>query len=270
MKKKGRRVLFCCLAVVFAVSTGALLLQLLDKAGGKSTYQDALKVATGETVSPQPSPASEPEEAAPLWIPEPVEGDPVMEEMAAISLTALRKENPDVVGWIRIPGTEVDYPLMQGTDNDYYLERTWDGQINSVGSIFLEYQNSPDFTDYNTIVYGHNMADGSMFGGLSRYFSEIYWEQHPYIYVTSDAGVYRYEVFSAYRAGLEDPTYGLSFRKTETRREFILHALENTEVLTKIIPGFQDRILTLSTCSGAGYSSRWVVHGRLKMVETGN
>ena len=90
---------------------------------------------------------------------------------------------------------------------------------------------------------------------------------HPYIYLTTDAGVYRYEVFSSYKADVDGETYGLSFELVKTKARFLLHALENSVIDTGIMPDVTDRILTLSTCSGAGYTTRWVVHARLKMVE---
>lgn len=75
-----------------------------------------------------------------------------------IDLAALRAVNPDVVGWISIPGTKIDYPFLQGEDNQHYLNHTWDGARNGVGSVFLECQVSPDFSDFNTIIYGHNVS----------------------------------------------------------------------------------------------------------------
>ena len=111
-----------------------------------------------------------------------------------------------MVGWIQIPGTEIDYPLMQGKDNDFYLNNNWRGAKEYVGSIFLEYRNDPDMTDFNTIVYGHNMANGSMFGSLHRYQYDAYPEEHPYVYIVTDAGVLRYEVFSTYNAEVTSPT----------------------------------------------------------------
>lgn len=272
MKKKTRMILTLLLVAVFIVSTGALLRQFRDNAGGEDAYADALAIASGDGAQKETEAAAEetivPTQPQTAWVPAPVEdGDPVLEEMMEIDLTALREVNADVVGWIRIPETKIDYPLMQGQDNEYYLNRTWQGNRNSVGSIFLESRNQSDMMDYNTIVYGHNMADGSMFAALRKY-NQAYWEKHPYVYILTDAAVYRYEIFAAYKAQLDAPTYGLSFYQSSTRANFINYALENSAIDTQIIPEERDRILTLSTCSGAGYTNRWVVQARLKMVET--
>lgn len=255
------------LAGICLFSTAMLLRQYRDNSGGEDAYQEALCIASGE---PENQPASEETTSAPiqtLWVPEQVEDDPQMEEMLSIDLAALRQVNEDVVGWIRIPDTKIDYPLMQGEDNAYYLKHTWEGRSNSVGSIFLEHLSNPELTEFNTIIYGHNMNNGSMFAGLRKYTQEGYWEKHPYVYILSDAGVYRYEVFAAHKVTLDSPVYGLSFNQSSTRIHFLTHALENTQIQTDIIPELTDRILTLSTCSGAGYTTRWVVQARLKMVE---
>lgn len=259
------------LAVVFVISTALLLCQFGDNAGGEDAYGDALAIASGtgsrEEQEPAITEATEPVILETIWVPAAVEDDPMMEEMAAIDLAALREVNEDVVGWIRIPNTKIDYPMMQGEDNDYYLKHTWDRRRNSVGSIFLEHLSSPDLTDYNTIVYGHNMNDGSMFAGLRRYTTQKYWEEHPYVYMVTDEGVYRYEIFASYKADVESAAYGLSFNQTKTKVNFLQYALEKSKIETQIIPEKNDRILTLSTCSGSGYTTRWVVQARLKMVE---
>lgn len=270
MKKKHRICLNILLAAVFVFSTALLLRSMGDTSSGQEDYGDALAIASGdsrEMTQSTTEAATQPTEPETIWIPAPVEDDPMMEEMAAIDLTALREVNADVVGWIRIPETKIDYPLLQGEDNDYYLKHTWKGGKNIVGSIFLESRNSPDLTDYNTIVYGHNMSSGAMFAGLHKFRKQSYWEAHPYVYLTTEEGVYRYEIFSSYRADVESATYGLSFRQAETRAEFLRHSLESSVIDTGIQPEENDRILTLSTCSGAGYSNRWVVQARLKMVE---
>lgn len=273
MTKTLRKRLMLVLAAVCLISTSLFLRQLFHDAGGETSYDAALAVAMQQEpdpevpLAPAPSLPTEPVQQEPVWIPAPVEDDPELETLAAIDLAALREVNADVIGWIYIPGSKINYPLLQGEDNDYYLKHAWDHRATSVGSIFLEHRSSPELTDYNTIVYGHNMNSGSMFAGLRNFATQRYWEKHPYVYILSDAGVYRYEVFASYKAPIDSATYGLSFNQRETKAEFLLHALENTKIQTGIIPEEHDRILTLSTCSGAGYSNRWVVQARLRMVQ---
>jgi len=204
-----------------------------------------------------------------IWVPAEVEEeDAHIRYLEAIDLAALRETNPDVLGWIFIPDTPIDHPLLQGEDNEYYLKRTWEGNRNIMGSIFLETENTPDFTDFNTIVYGHNMNDGSMFAEIKQYRDQEYAQQHPYVYILNDAGAFRYEVFAAYEADVESSTYGLSFNQSKTRINFLEEASKNSDISMQIEPALTDRVLTLSTCTGTGYSSRWVVQARLKMIYT--
>lgn len=268
MKRSVKTLLTLVLTLVFLFSTLQYLKSRQEKAQGNSTYEEALTLAvsTRQDVS-QPTPVTETPAAQPQWVAAPVEEeDPHIKFLQELDLAALREVNPDVVGWILIPDTEINYPLLQGKDNDYYLNRTWDEQSNAMGSIFLEYLSSPDLTDFNTIVYGHNMNDGSMFAGLREYRNQEFREEHPYVYILSDFGVYRYEVFSSYYANVKSNTYGLVFSTETSRTQFLDKITGDSVIDTGLRPETTDRILTLSTCSGAGYSHRWVVHARLKMV----
>lgn len=91
------------------------------------------------------------------------------DHLPKIDFHGLRAINGDIVAWIQIPGIEVDYPVVQGEDNEHYLHYTFDGKENIAGSIFLDYRNRADFTDGKVILYGHNMQDGSMFSNLEKY-----------------------------------------------------------------------------------------------------
>lgn len=271
MKKSIRLSLTALLALVFLFSTAKLLTQQQDNTAGSSSYQDAIVLASSKTpLAALPEPTTEPTSAPEIlqWVPAPLEEeDPHIQTLAEMDLEALREVNPDVVGWILIPDTKVNYPLMQGEDNDYYLNRTWEGKRNSIGSIFLEHLNSPDLTDFNTIVYGHNMKNGAMFGCLHQFRYQDHWQTHPYVYIRTDEGTYRYEIFAAYRAEKESNTYALHFPNDPFKEAFVQEALENSVIETGVQPEITDRFLTLSTCSGAGYSTRWVVQARLKMVQ---
>lgn len=291
MKRNIRKLLSAALLVVCLFSTIKVLLQWLDQGEGDDAYRNAAELAqssqrgTIPTAAPTiqwaeateppateetaPPATEEPVPPEPIWVPAPVEEeDAILTALASTDLNALRQVNPDVIGWIRIPNTQVNYPLMQGEDNTFYLENTWEGNPNAYGSIFLESRNSPDMTDFNTIIYGHNMANGSMFGVLSSFGYQWYWTWNPYVYIVTDEGAFRYEIFSSYSAPVDSATYGLSFNQLETREEFIAMALENSQIDTGITPASTDRIITLSTCTGLGYENRRVVHAYLKMIQS--
>lgn len=199
-----------------------------------------------------------------MWEPIPVEEDSVVEELKTIDLTALREMNDDVIGWIHIPDTVIDYPLLQGEDNQYYLNHTWDNKENAVGAIFMESTNTSDFSDFHTIVYGHNMKSKTMFSAIKNYWDESYWREHPYIYIVSEDGVYRYEVYASYEASVTSDTYRLGF-KEEGKKVFLEMGIDNSVIDTGNKPAITDRILTLSTCTGNGHDTRWVVQAYLKM-----
>lgn len=204
---------------------------------------------------PENSPSGEPE-------PAPQEVDEYAQALSQLDLEALRQVNPEVVGWISIPDTDVFYPIMQTGNNQHYLNYTWKNESSSVGSIFLESTCKPDLSNFNTIVYGHQMMDGSMFGGLHQYSSYDYWLAHPRIYIVVDAGVYRYDIFSAFEVSVRDLVYRLDLEESNLQQDLIDLCLSHS-VLTidhegpDVTP--DDSLLTLSTCTGWGYRTRWVV-----------
>lgn len=266
MKAKGKKILRLGLLLVGLFSLCMVLRQQFFSMAGQQTYAQARELA-GMPREAEPLPAQPlPEESEKRWVPVPAD-DEYVRLLKQTNLAALQEVNPDVLGWILIPDSQIDYPIVQGADNQFYLRHTWDGERNGVGSVFLECANQPDMTEFHTIVYGHNMKDGSMFASLRKYAEEQYWRDHPYIYIANSEGVCRYEVFSAYRARVDSYTYGLGFERQQDKESFIQMLLQNSQIDTGIQPEATDRILTLSTCSGMGYTTRWVVNARLKMVE---
>ena len=207
-----------------------------------------------------------PQETETAEIPPTPEQEPLEEHalyLEHLDLHELRKTNPDVLGWISIPGTQLDYPLLQGEDNQYYLKRTWQGKSNSAGSIFLECKVDPTFEDFNTIIYGHNMKNGSMFGSLRQYRTQSHYEANPWIYIVDDAGIRRYEIFAAFEAEVTGYTYRLDINTLEKKQALLAYSLEKSGIDAKIIPSPEDPIITLSTCTGNGYDTRWVVQAVL-------
>ena len=271
MKKTGKRVLSVLLAAVCIISGGLYTGYLLDYGSGDSVYAQAQNLALqepGNAVLEET--LSEQTDSQPHWVPAPVSDDPNMEEMAKKNLTALRQTNEDVIGWIWIPDSRISYPVMQGEDNDFYLDHTWNREKNAVGSIFMEWQNQPDFSEFHTILYGHNMKNKAMFSQLHNYQDIRFRDSHPYVYILTDAGVYRYEVFSCYQAEVDSDTYQFGMQWDKTKEDYIRRAIKKSVIDCGITPSVTDRILTLSTCSGlggiAGTENRWVVHGYLPMV----
>ena len=203
-----------------------------------------------------------------MWQEAPIEDeDPFIDELAEKNLDALRQVNPDVLGWIEIPGTQLAYPIMDGDDNEYYLDHTWDKKSSAVGSIFLERLNDSDLRDFNTLIYGHRMMNGSMFGSLKHFNTNDHYKKYPYVYILDDKGVHRYEIFSAYTAPVEGATFVYGFRNEAGMQLFIDYCISKSQIDTGVVPTLDDKILPLVTCTGRGYEARWVVQARLKGVE---
>lgn len=270
MKPKFRKALAALLAVICAVCLGRTALQLVQYRQGDETYAQAEELAglpdlsdlpvvdfTGGSGSVSSSAstdgAGEAPEEVPVW------QDPYAQALKDMDFSALRQQNPDVLGWILIPGTRVSYPVVQGTDNSYYLDHTWRGGKNSVGAIFMECRNSGDLSDFNTIIYGHRMNNRSMFGTLSQYKSRSYWQAHPYVYLTDDSGTHRYEIFAAGEVSVDSDVYRLGLRSDSSRQSFLDSCLALSALNTGVTPHTYDKVLTLSTCTGNGHATRWVV-----------
>ncbi len=272
LNKKLHTLLTILLLSIFLPSTFLMIRKQFQDAGGEQTYQAALEIAVAKETAPAVT-VPETTETAPApteihWVPAEIpETDVHLEQLRQIDLEALREVNPDVLGWILIPETKINYPFLQGEDNEYYLHHTWQNHRNYVGSIFLECQNQPDFTDFNTIIYGHNLKNGTMFASVRNYLNQKYYDAHPNVYLVTDQGIFRYDIFSAHMAPVDSLTYGMSMKQENTRQEFLDYVTGESVIETPVIPAVTDQIITLSTCSGRGYTKRWVIHARLEMIQ---
>lgn len=182
-------------------------------------------------------------------------------QQMVIDFKALQEMNEDIVGWLQFDSNEISYPLLQGKDNETYLHKMADGSENRAGSIFLDVNCSKDLSDSHTIIYGHNMKDGSMFGKLKKYKTEEnYYEENRYFTVYTPKQTCRYEIFAWYEVPEVDFVYQLGFVADDTFEKFVAQILERRERDTGVSAGKEDKIVTLSTCSTTG--NRLVVHGK--------
>ena len=272
----GRRVLTAVLTLVLLGSLAGMGYRQLQYREGEKVYQEAEELVqlpdleTIETVPVEEKPVEQQpaaSESAAAEEPAPVYIDPYAQSLADMDFVALREQNTDVLGWIVIPNTKVSYPLVQGEDNDYYLNHTWRKTRSVVGAIFMEQQSSADLTDFNTIIYGHRMNNRSMFGRLLDYKKQSYWQDHPRFYITDDSGTHTYEIFAAYEPAVGSTPYCIRFSNDTEKQTFINYGLEHSVIETGVVPEVTDRIVTLSTCTGNGHATRWVVQG-VERVET--
>ena len=157
MKGKGRKILFAICVIVAGIAIGYLILYYTKLVKNEKKYDEVVKEVVKEEVK------KEPQEDA---------------YTSPIDFKKLQEQNPDVYAWIEIPGTNVNYPIMRHpTDDAYYLDHTIDGTAGLPGSIYTENYNNKEFTDFNTVIYGHDMRDGTMFKDLHKYEDEEFFKR---------------------------------------------------------------------------------------------
>ncbi len=178
----------------------------------------------------------------------------------------LLRVNGDFVGWINIPDTEIDYPVVKGQDNEFYLKNGFDRKKNVSGAIFMDYRNSGNKEDRHVIIYGHNMKNGTMFKGLMNYKNRDFYNENRIVSFETGNGESLWEIFSVYVTGTEFYYIPTEF-SNESFHEFALTVGEKSmydsaENLDEI-----EEILTLSTCSYEFDDARFVVHARRMKVD---
>lgn len=183
-----------------------------------------------------------------------------------VNISELKKKNPDVVGWLSVDGTNINYPIVKSSDNDYYLGHSFNKRSTQTGWTFMDYRNDPNMSDYNTIFYGHNLLNKTAFGSISNIFTEnwVNSSNKSIVFITEEK-TYYYTIFSAYSTApevyyLQNVFYGKdeyqNFLNTISSRNIL--AIDNSVSVN-------DRIITLSTCRD-GSSGRSVIHAKLVSV----
>ncbi len=189
-----------------------------------------------------------------------------------VDFNAMHEINPDIYAWIKVPGTKISYPILQHSeDNSYYLDHTVKNVKGYPGSIYSENMNKKDFSDFVSVIYGHNMNNGTMFNSLHEYEAEGFLEQNPYIYIYTEDQINVYRIFAAVEADNRHILSKYDFTTDKGKQEYIdyLNGLAKTknsknhfsEGVT-VTPN--ERILTLSTCTGGNKKCRYLVNAVLK------
>lgn len=248
-KKKGgfgfALVIILCLAVC-GVAGYKLITTLLEYKQGEDEYEALQAYTVVRESEPQ-----EKEEEADIWYDCPIDVD----------FDALRAINEDIVGWIYIGSLDISYPIVHGKDNDYYLHRTFERTYNFAGSIFVEAKNRGDFSDPNTIIYGHNMKNGSMFGTLKHLTTKEEKLQDPHFWILTPQSNYYYEMFSIRQTAVDSDVYTLF---SGPDRQIVDYAQKMASESAHPLPEqkFEEtsKIATLSTCTGNS-ATRYVVQG---------
>ena len=180
-----------------------------------------------------------------------------------IDFLGLMEMNSDIIAWIDVPGVGISYPVLQGKDNSYYLTHLSNGADGIHGSVFVDFHNEPHFMDQNTIIYGHNMKDGTMFAPLDNYWNEGKYLEDPYFYIYTPKEVLIYKIYSCYEGSSSGVAYTYGFSDEDSFREFLNETRDSSLYETVTGTKVSDRIVTLSTCVNTSRQNRFIVHGVL-------
>jgi len=190
--------------------------------------------------------------------------------LPTVDFDALKETNEDIIAWVTIPDTAVNYPVTQTDNNSYYLTHLYDGTYNKTGCLFADYENQADFSDRNTIIYGHNMRDGSMFAVLNEYDGQEFFDAHKELYLITPEGGYVVELFAAFPArpsesGTDTSPWRLSWRDDGAYTTWLKSMQDRSVVESDVTVTSSDKVLTLSTCRPGG-TERFIVMGKLVEV----
>lgn len=178
-----------------------------------------------------------------------------------VDLTSVMGQNQDTIGWIILPDTKINYPIVKSKDNEEYLTTTFEGQTANSGAIFMDMLCSSDFTDENAIIYGHNMKNGSMFRSLNNLTDKEYFWRHHIFCIDTGNGFENYEIISCYETVETDlSSWQISFESKESYEEW-LKAIVKRCNYTCVPYDVNKNTITLSTCRGqSGGPGRFIVH----------
>lgn len=274
MKKRDRkrqamlwRIALILSLCVFVFCAYKLISIQLEYKAGTDEYDNLRELAV--EAAPEAAPEPKPEEQKPERDDNAiVEGDEIAADTGSdfavpdINFEALREINSEVVGWLVMEAVDISYPIVKGEDNEKYLNTTFENKKNGAGAIFMECSNRPDFNDSNTIIYGHNMKNGSMFGSLKKILEEEVYAKSRCFWICTPEGKYRYEIFSAYETPADGETYTLFSEPGEEFKAY-LDAMKERSALPQVVMPLtgNDRVVTLSTCTGNS-ANRFVVQGK--------
>ena len=247
MKKVIKIILLAICLCVFIFSAYNIYKYLAEENANKKLNNELMEKAIIETPNDNNDNTGENEDILPI----------------SVDFSVLKQENEDIVGWLYLEDSPINYPVVQSNDNDYYLRRLVNGEYNIAGSLFMDYRNDSNLEDNNTIIYGHNMKNNTMFGSLQEYKNQDYYDNHKVMYYFTPEKNYIIELFTGYTISVESDIYDLSVIDSSKLEELI--SKSDFESNTKVTE--EDKIITLSTCAYEYDGERYIVMGVLKEIE---
>lgn len=256
-----------CLAAVVCLGAGIYMKVQEDSAGRE---YDGLKEEVLTSSSPEETPEATAQAAA-----TPVVTTPEAEKASVvipIDFAALQQINPDAYAWIRIPGTAIDYPVLQREgDNSYYLDHTAEGTQAAEGAIFTEDYNTKTFEDVNTVIYGHDMKNGTMFQNLLKYKDRSFFDQNREVIIYLPDKILHYQIFAAYVYDDRHLMESINFDDKEIYQKYLDRIFSTRDMSASIDTDMEvaadDRIVTLSTCNAADSETRYLVQAVLISID---
>jgi len=262
MSKKS--LIAICTACFVVAATTILLLVFFQSGADDSHHEPPREVLPAAVQQPDPTPAPTPQptvEPSPEPTPEPDDNG------HHIDFEALLDRNPDVIAWLNIPGTQIDYPVVFSRDNSDYLRRDFDRKNDMAGTLFTDMINRIDFFDRLTVIYGHNMRDGTMFADLHNFADREFFEKNREIKLYTIEGMRIYEIIAAYKRDDNNILYQTDYFDDSVWEAYINEIFSNEDTNANLFLrdiGENDQILTLSTCVRGEDESRFLVQGVLK------
>lgn len=201
-----------------------------------------------------------------------IENNNIVTTERMLKVKKLQKENDDIVGWLEIEDTNINYPVLQGDDNEFYLNRNYKKEKSEKGSIFLDAKYNWNIPSNNLLIYGHNIINGLMFQDLLKYESQDFYKKHPNIRFTTEKDDKEYEIISVFKSRVYYKAEKNVFRyydfinakKEEDYMEFVKNAKKASIYDTETTAKYGDELITLITCSYHIEDGRFVVIGKEK------
>lgn len=184
-----------------------------------------------------------------------------------VNFKALAAINSDLIAWIRLPGTVIDYPVVQTNNNTRYLTQLFDGSSNQLGTLFMDYENKGRFQDQHILIYGHDMQDGSMFGSLKKYANAEYYKRHPEALILLPNGsIYKLEIFAAARMAAFRSELPVAFDSNDDFLAYVDKIRSLSAFTTDIQVQAGDHVVSLCTCVSDSSDYRFIVSGKLTLL----
>ena len=256
--------ILCVIALIGSV--GYMANYFIKTNSAEKSYEEIKEMAVTEETIQETEQSKEPvqEETEEIEEKEPVE--------IPIDFASLKEKNSDIYAWITIPGTKVDYPILQKPEDDsYYLNHTVDGVEGLPGSIYTESVHNQEFTESNTVIYGHNMKDDTMFGSLHDYEKADFFKDNRTVCIYTPTNIFTYEIFAAVTYSDAYIPFAFDFTSDEGYQAFLDSVYESKNMTNQFAEDVEvtteDCIITMSTCIGGKPNNRYLVLGVLKDVQ---